>query len=215
MTLKLHEEILLLALREHEGTTVNAAWPTALGAAVLGELLETGRAKLTTEGKKLFVDLVDGGPTGDPVLDDALGRVAAAKRRGQAATWIARFSGLKDLKHRTAAALCDRGVLRADERTLLLLFKQRIYPEVDPRPEQEIRGRLRRLLFAQTSQRDPRTLRLLSLADAGGLLPTLFEKRELKERRKWVAELVAEEPLGKKVREIVQAAQTAAIVAAT
>jgi golgi phosphoprotein 3 len=215
MTLKLHEELLLLALRECEGTTMGDAWPTAIGAALLAELVAAGRVALRPDGKKLFVDPADPRPLGEPLLDECLAKVIAATRRAQAAAWISRFSGVKHLKARIAQGLCRQGVLRADERTILLLFKQEIYPEVDPRPEREIRERLRRLIFAETTRRDERTLLLLSLADAGGLLPSLFEKRQLKERCKWVAQLVVDEPLGRRVREIVQARHAAAVAAAT
>ncbi len=215
MTLKLHEELLLLALREREGTTHSAAWPTAMGAALLADLVAAGRVALRPEGRKLFVEPADPRPTGEPLLDDCLAKVVAATRRAQVATWIARFSGVKNLKGRVAQGLCRQGVLRTDERTVLLLFKQQVYPEVDPRPEREVRERLRRLVFAETTRRDEPTLTLLSLADAAGLLPLLFEKRQLKERRKWVAQLVGGEPLGRRVREIVAAAQAAVIAAAT
>ena len=215
MTLKLHQELLLLALREREGTVHSGAWPTAVGAAMLAELVAAGRVALRPDGKKLFVEPADPRPLGEPLLDECLAKVVAATRRAQAAKWIAHFSGAKHLKARIAQELCRQGVLRADERTILLLFKQQVYPEVDPRPEREIRERLRRLIFAETTRRDERTLLLLSLADAGGLLPLLFEKRELKERRKWVAQLVVDEPLGRRVREIVAAQHAAAIAAAT
>ena len=46
MTLKLHEELLLLALREREGTTHWGVWPTAVGAALLAELVAAGRVAL-------------------------------------------------------------------------------------------------------------------------------------------------------------------------
>jgi len=215
MSMRLHEELLLLALREREGTTHWVSWPTAVGAALLAELVAAGRVALPTDGKKQFVEAVDRRPLGDPLLDECLAKVAAAPRRAQVAVWIARFAGVKELKGRIAQGLCRQGVLRSDERSVLLLFKQRIYPEVDPRPEQEVRDRLRRLVFAETTRRDQRTLLLLSLADAGGLLPLLFEKRQLKERREWVAELVAGEPLGRRVREIVAAQHAAAVAAAT
>ena len=215
MTLKLHEELLLLALREREGTAHWVAWPTAVGAALLAELVEAGRVALRAEGRKLFVEAVDPRSLGESLLDECLAKVVAANRRGQAGTWIARFAGAKKLQARIAQELCRQEVLRTDERTVLLLFRRKVYPEVDPRPEREIRERLRRLILAETTQRDRRTLLLLSLADAGGLLPLVMEKRQLKERRKWVAQLVADEPLGRRVREIVAAQHAAAVAAAT
>lgn len=215
--LGLHHELLLLALRDHKGTTYTyGTYVQALGGALLAELAAAGRVALVAERKKTFVELRDPRPLGDGILDEALARIAASRKRAQAATWVSRLAGLKKLKDRVALDLCRRGILRADEDTVLLIFRRRVYPEVDPRPERAVLERLRRAVFGETGTPDARTLQLLSLADSVDLLPCLFEKPRLKTRRRAVKALVAGEPFGQAVREVVQAqraAATAAVVA--
>jgi len=213
------EEFLLLALRDREGTThTYGTYVHALGAAVLAELAASARVAFDQEGKKTFVTLRDPRPLGDPALDAALAKLAAAKRRSQVAGWVGKLAGIRDLKHLVARRLCERGVLRAEERTVLLLFHRCVYPEVDRRPERAVLERLRRAVFGDEREVEPRTLRLLALVDSVDLLPVLFDKRQVKERRRRVKELVADDPLGRAVREVLasqQAAATAAIVTTT
>lgn len=214
--LTLPEEFLLLALRNREGTThTYGTYVHALGAAVLAELAAAERVTLDREGKKTFVTVRDSRPLGDAALDAALAKLAAAKRRSQVAGCVGKLAGIRDLKHLVARGLCARGVLRAEEQTVLLLFHRRVYPEVDPRPERALLERLRRAVFADMREVEPRTLRLLALVDSVELLPVLFDKRQVKERRRRVKELVAGDPLHRAVREIIEAAATAAAVGAT
>ncbi len=213
--LGLHHELLLLALRDREGTTHGyGAYVNALGAAVLGELVAQGRVALAPEGKKLFVELRDARPLGDEALDEALARVAAAKKRAQVAAWVSRCAGMKQLKHRVARDLCRRGILKAEEQTILLIFRRAVYPEVDPRPERAIVERLRRAAFGEAAAPEARALMLLSLCASIDLLPALLDKAQVKARKKQIAALVKDEPLGKAVRELIQAAATAAAVSA-
>ncbi len=214
--LRLHEEVLLLVLREREGTPHDAATSIhAVGAALLGELIDAGRVALVPAGKKLFVELRDARPLGDPLLDECLGLVATARRRAQIDAWVSRFSARKRLLPRVAQGLVARGILRAEERTILLIFRRRVYPELDPRPEKAVRDRLRRAIFSEARDVDPRTVRLLSLADSVGLLPAVFGKKELKPRRQRVKALVAGEPLGAATRRVREAEAAAAVVATT
>jgi len=218
-TLGLHHELLLLALRDRQGTTYTyGTYVHALGAAVLAELIEAGRLALAPDRKKVFVEPRNARPTGDAALDEALAKIGAARRRAQAAHWVLKVAGLKGLKDRVALDLCRRGILKAEEQTVLLIFHRRVYPEVNPRPERAVLERLRRAVFGETGAPDRRTLVLLSLADSVGLLPCLFDKARLKERKRQVKALVADEPLGRAVRGIIasqDAATTAAIVTTT
>jgi Golgi phosphoprotein 3 len=213
--LTLPEEILLLMLRDEQGTMRSYAQGVcALGAAILRELVDAGRLLLVPDKKKLFVELRTDATTRDPLLDECLDLVAKASRRAQVGTWISRFAGRKQLGHRLARRLVQRGILRAEERTILLFFRQRVYPELDPRPEGAVRERLRKAIFCPGAPVDPRTLRLLSLADSVDLLPAVFPRKELRAQRKRIRTLVAEEPLGAAVRKIL-AERAAAVVAGT
>jgi hypothetical protein len=213
--LGLHEEIMLLALHDKKGTIIGGVWhATALGGAILSELLLRGKLEIETDGKKSFVKLIDKKPTGDEVLDEAIQKIAVAKRRADAQTWVMRFSSMKNLWHRIARSLCDQKILRADERQLLLFFKQRIYPERNHGPERAIMGRLNDAVFTSAKSVDARTIVLVSLADASHLLPVLFDRKKLKERKEHIKKLVQGETVGGAARAAIQSAQAAIMVAA-
>lgn len=207
---------MLLALRDDKGTIHSSVHVSyALGGAMLAELLLRERVRVVEPKKnKKFVEIVSSKKTNDALLDECLQRIADAKRRGSPRTWVMRFGGLKKLKERVAQDLCRRGILREDEDKILILFTRKIYPEVDRRPERAILERMRRAIFTDTKDVDPRTVVLVSLAKATGILPKVFDKKELKPRKERLKQLVAGEIIGKAANEAVEAAQ-AAIIATT
>jgi hypothetical protein len=231
-SLFLQEEILLLALRDEEGTVAaDHTFRFALGGAMLAELLLAKRIAID-EGKSAheesgvggwlsrvfsernLVDLVSDAPLGDPLLDECLERIATAKRRASIKTWVTRFSNVSKLQHRIAEGLCERRVLRADEGTILLIFKRKIYPELDPKPERALIERLRKAIFTEVREIDPRTVILLSLADSAKLLRVPFDRKKLRERRKRIERITDGDLMGKATKEAIQAAQAAMTAAA-
>jgi hypothetical protein len=214
-TLFLHEEILLLALRDEEGTIASGGtmYQYAIGAALLAELLLSKRIEVEESRKKKLVNLVSTTPLGGPLIDECLEKVGNAKRRAALQTWVSRFAGIKNLKHRVAQQLCRRGILRADEDKVLLLFTRKIYPEVNPGPERELIRRLEYAIFTDTRDIDPRTVVLLSLANSTGLLKLVFDKKKLKGRKARIEQIVNGEITGKAATEAIQAMQAAIMVA--
>jgi Golgi phosphoprotein 3 len=211
----LHEEILLLALRDEKGTVDARArmYQYALAGAIVAELFLGERVAVEPDKKRL-VNLVSARPLGDPLLTECLGRIAEAKRRQRLNAWVQRFARIRDLRHRVAAGLCTRGILRVSEDKVLWIFTRRIYPERDPRPEKRIIERLRRAIFTESRTVDPRTVVLLSLAHGAGLLAIPFDRKQLRERKKRIEHVIEGELLGRATREVVQAAQAAATAAA-
>ncbi len=209
----LHEEILLLALHDQRGTIINENYNYAMAGAALAELLLSHRIGLAPQGRKQLVTLVSDQPLGDPVLDECLEKVATAKRPGTLESWVERFTAIGQLHHRVAQQLCRRGILRADEDKVLLIFTRRTYPEIDHEPEQEIIARLHAAIFTDTTDIDPRTVALVSLAQQSGLLRTLFGKQELKAREVRLKQLTSGELTGQATKAAIEAMQ-AAIMAA-
>ena len=210
----LHEEIMLLALRDEEGTIASGTmYQYAIGAAVLAELLLNQRIVVDQTGKKKIVDLVSSAPLGEPLLDHCLEKIVVAKRRAALQTWVSRFAGVKNLKHLVARRLCEKGILRAGEDKVLLLFTRKIYPEVDPGPERKLIERLRHAIFTDAADVDPRTVVLVSLANAAGLLKVPFDKKMLETRTKRIEQIVNGEITGKAAQEAIQAMQAAVMVA--
>lgn len=209
----LHEEILLLALRDNKGTVdVGSMHAYSIAGAMLAELTVRRRIELVGPEKKRMVQVVDRSLVGEPLLDEALERIAGAKRRGSVPTWVSRLAGTRKMTHRLAQGLCRRGILRAEEKDVLIVFKRKTYPELDPKAEREIVQRLREAIF-EGREPDARTVVLLSLAHGTGLLKMVFEKKALKAQKKRIEGLIEGEVLGKAVKAVVEAAQVAIAVA--
>jgi hypothetical protein len=212
--LNLHEQILLLVLRDEEGTLApGTMYQYAIAGAMVAELLLQDRIRIETHKKKSMIEVASRERLGDELLDEALERMATAKRRATMQTWVSRLAGTKKLHHRVAQQLCRRGVLRAAEGKVLLLFTRQVYPEVDPRPEQKLLVRLREAIFGDAAQIEPRTAVLLSLAHGAQLLPVVFDKRELKRRKDRLEQITRGDLTGQATREAIEAMQAAVMVA--
>ena len=212
-SLFLHEEIMLLALRDEEGTIASGTmYKYAIGAAVLSELLLNKRIAVEKSKKKKFVNLVSSQPFGEALIDQCLEKICNAKRRASLQTWVSRFASVKNLKHRVARQLCERGILRADEDKILLLFARKIYPEVNPEPERNLIERLRQAIFTDSRDIDPRTVVLVSLANSTGLLKVVFDKKKLKGRKARIKEISEGDITGKAAKEAIEALQAAVMV---
>lgn len=210
--LHLYEEILLIALRREKGTSASGMVAFALGGALLADLSLAGRIAIEP-GKKHLVDVTGREPVGDPLLDEALEKIASAKRRASAQRWVMRLAQLKHLTRRAAVQLCRRGILREDEDKVLLFFTRRIYPESDPRAEREIVERLQRAVFTETPDLDRRTVLLISLAHAVDLLKRVLDRKRLKKRKARIRAIVNGEVAGGAARDAVAQATAAAMVA--
>ena len=210
--LYLHEELLLLALKDAKGTIESRAsmYAYALGGAILAEFLLVERVTVSDDKKKL-VNFVSGPMLREPLLDECLGLIEAAKRRRRAADWVSRFARIKNLRHRVAQGLCRKRILQASEDKVLWLFTRKIYPERDPIPEQRIVEHLGQAIFGDATEVDARTAILLALAHGTGMLPVHFDKKRLKVRKARIGQIVDGQLLGAATREAVQAAQAAAI----
>lgn len=209
----LHEELMLLTLRDKEGTVAaGKPYQYVIAASLVAELLLMERVTVE-ETKKKLVDLVSNKPTGDPILDECLGKLQKAKRRASLKAWVSRFANLKRLKHRVAGQLVRRSILRADEDKVLLIFTRKIYPELNPKPERELVSKLRKAIFTDTRNVDPRTAVLISLAHNGDILKNVFEKRDLKRRKARIKQIIAGEMTGKAAKEAIEAMQAAVMVA--
>ena len=209
-SLYLHEEILLLALRDEEGTLpFGSLFTFAAAGALLHELLLAGRATLVTRGrKKPLVELVDETHFDDEVLNEALAKLQKAKRRAKPFTWVSRFTRIRRLKHRIASVLCHKGILREDEGRLLLIFPRKIYPERDSGPERAIVARLERVIFGG-AEPDARTRALIALAHKGELLKNVFDKKRLRRSRKRIERLIAGDVVAEAVKSLVEAMRSA------
>ncbi|RLD10182.1 hypothetical protein DRI50_11360, partial [candidate division KSB1 bacterium] len=108
----LYEEIMLLSLRDREGTIEPmVSYREAIGGAILAELLLEQYIELDQSKRSKPVQCIKNGLTGDELLNECLEKISSAKRRKSAQEWVMRFSNIKNLKHRIAGNLCRKGIL--------------------------------------------------------------------------------------------------------
>lgn len=207
------EELHLLLLRP-DGRREGAASVNRLYgeiAAVIVDLVLNGRVTVTAE-KHPRVQIVSTEPTGDPVLDGALSRLAPVNgSRLQSLLMRTKLDPLEDV----VASLVAQGVLVRGERGFLGLGSQRT-PEVDPGPEALLRSRLAAVL-AGTAAPAQADLALLSIlqglnaahpilrAESGGATAGQLKKR--------IEQLTAGSPAGDAVAKAVNAAVAAVLMA--
>jgi hypothetical protein len=207
--LKLYEAIVLLALCEEKGTMNGAYVEYATAAALAAELLMLGRIKVD-DGNKEKVTLVNDSRTGDSLLDEALTKISDTKWQYQLEYWVEKLAGIKDLKHKVAQALAADGIVASEKEKVLWLFERRVYPEVNPEPEEQLRQEMRNVVLSDENDIEPRIAITIALANSASLLPQVFSKQELKDRKHRInGELVS-----KAAKEAIQAIEAAVMIAA-
>lgn len=180
--LRLHQEVVLLALRDDKGTFAGGMFLYSIAGAMVSELLLQERI-VANDDKRQTVAAISEKPTGDPLLDELLEKIVSSKKPQGLQHWVSKAASLSKLQHRIADQLCDLGVLRHDEKKILWLFTQQVYPELDGTCEDAIRARMGSIMFDESVKPDPQTAVLIALASQGGLLRANFAPDELHQHK--------------------------------
>jgi hypothetical protein len=187
-TLYLHEEIMLLALRDRDGAIMaSTTYHYALAGAILAELLLRHRISIDRHARSNAVTATSRLSVGDPLLDECLAAIAGAKKPTSAQTYVSKFA-------------------------MLGIFPTRLYPELDPEPEKRIVRRLSHAIFGDGLRLDARTIVLVSFAHHAGLLSPVFGARETRSRKTRIEQIAKGEIAGAAVKEAIEAAQSALFV---
>jgi hypothetical protein len=208
------EELHLLLLRS-DGRVESAASVHRLYgeiAAVIVDLALHGRVTVTAE-KNPAVQVVSAEPTGHPVLDASLTRLAPLSgKRLQSLLMRSKLDPLDDV----VASLVGQGVLVRGERGFFGLGAERT-PEADPGPEALLRSRLAAVL-AGTTPPTPADLTLLSVLQglnaAHAILREESNGASSGQLKKRIEQLTAGSPAGDAVAKAVNAAVAAALMVA-
>lgn len=213
--LKLYEEVLLLALKDKEGTFDWHAgnYSYAMAGGIMAELILGGKIRAEAT-KKAYINVMVPDYTGEEILDVYLERMYQAKRRKKLRDWVATIGNRTGLKHEVARSLCRKGILQLEEHRVLSLFRTRRYPELIHEPEQKILDRLKTAIFTDQPDIDARTAILISLTNSAGMLGASFPRKELKARKKRIHSIVEGECIGNATKEAIEAVQAAIVVAA-
>lgn len=213
------EDLLLLLTDDATGKPVVATQSLtyALAGAVLVELALAGRVAVTDDGRwgsGTRVAVADPAPLGEPLLDEALGRIVAKTQPAGAQALLGTLG--KGLAESLRNRLAQRGILRAEEGRTLGIFPTRVWPAADARHEAQVRSALWEVIVVGRTPTD-REVTLVSLLHAVDQVPKQFaadgmSARQLRERAK---ALSAGNLGGDAVRRAIAAANAAVMAAVT
>ena len=193
------EEILLLLLDDEDGTFVpipNANLGCAIGGAVLMDLAFAYR--IDTDPKALVVN--DATPTGNPMLDDTLAKIAAQGSESDTRTWI-RVLSVEDapaIREQALESLVARGIVQVREERVMWAFRTRRYPTIDGNVEQEVKLRIGEVLFSEDIP-DPRDVALIGLVDACDILDEIFPGKDMEQCRPRIDQLRQMDLIGREL----------------
>lgn len=192
------EEIVLLQLDDRRGglaeMPVAAADIVLAGAAVMELAL---MSRVDSDLRFLFV--VDPAPTGDDMLDEVLGRLAAAGAELSAAAAVELVTvDAEKYRQEALRRLVANGILREENGCHFWVFRTRRYPVIDDREQREVKARLRQVLLTDEIP-DPRDVVLICLIDACDLLGLVLTPDEIAPTKARVDELSRLDLIGQAV----------------
>ena len=196
------EEILLLLLDDKDGSFVpipKANLGCAIAGAVLMDLAFAYR--IDTDPESLVV--TDRAPTGNPMLDPTLAKIAAQREPSDTRTWI-RLLSIEDapaIREEALRSLVARGIVVQREERVMWAFRARRYPTIDGNVEQEVKLRIGDVLLSDEIP-DPRDVALIGLVDACDILRDIFPDRDMEQCRPRIDQLRRMDLIG---RELAQA----------
>ena len=193
------EEILLLLLDDEDGSFVpitKANMGCAVAGAVLMDLAFAYR--IDTDPQALVVN--DPTPTGNPILDPTLAKLAAHPEPSNTRTWI-RVLSVEDapgIREQALESLVTRGILEMREARVMWTFRTRRYPTIDGNVEQEVKLRIGEVLHSDDIP-DPRDAALIGLVDSCGLLRDIFPERNIEQLRPRIDQLRKMDLIGREL----------------
>ena len=174
-----------------------------LGCAIAGAvLMDLAFAyRIDTDPESLVVN--DRTPTGNPILDPTLAKIAAQEQPTNTRIWIRELS-VEDapaIREEALQSLVARGIVVQREARVMWAFRARRYPTIDGNAEQEVKLRIGDVLLSDDIP-DPRDVALIGLVDACDILREIFPDRDMEQCRPRIDQLRKMDLIG---RELAQA----------
>ena len=171
----LAEEVALLLIDDISGKAVvdSTRLELALAGSVLLELAQSGRVDVAARGEQVKAGRLvvrDPRPTGDPVLDEALRRIATTKPRTPE-TMLPLLQ--KGLRAEVFARLVKRGILRFEEKRALGIFSTRSWPSTGSGERRALRTALYEVLVTGRAA-TPHEAAMISMVHAVDAVPKVL-----------------------------------------
>ena len=180
---------MVLLLRDEDGVFMpvpSASLSFALAGAVLMDLSFARR--IDTHPERLVVH--DATPTGEPVLDHTLAKLAEHVPERDTRTWIRELTeeDAPRIREQSLQRLVARGILELRARSFLYVFRPLSRPKAVSKCEREFKLRIGDVLFSDAIP-NPRDVPLIGLVDACDLLSHIFSGRHMGEYRARIDQL--------------------------
>lgn len=202
------DDLLLVAVREDGTLAVREKLRFGVAGAQLVTLAARGRVDI----QKGRIIVMDASPTGDPLLDAALGSMAERKRPPTAKAWVAR--NRPGLVESYLDRLATAGTITARHHRVLGMFSATRWDVTDPARRDQARARLDAIATG-AGDVDLAQAALAGLADAIGLAALYYRGKERKRFKTAAQAHVDAAGTSDAVRRAAEAANAAAISAAT
>jgi len=196
--LALLEEIVLLSLDDTTGAHL-PLMPQAIGyglaGAVLADLEMAGRIKTATK----CVEVLNATPTGNPLLDPWLQRIAASEKCHSIAYWLLVLSDEKrDIEKAALEHLIELGILKRQDKKILWVIGLRRYPTIHNEERIEVKTRLSRLIQGEDMPTHFDAT-LISLLRGSYLISEVFGPELLDGRSARIEAIADADPVGREV----------------
>ncbi|MGE9296546.1 MAG: GOLPH3/VPS74 family protein, partial [Puniceicoccales bacterium] len=208
MSLRFAEEILLLALDDTSGklhAVPEGSLRLAIAGGLIMELAFSG--VVDTDDKNL--EVLSRQPTGDALLDDVLKRIPEEKPFSIQRALNAVSDYGDEWRRRLIDELKQRGILTQVDHRLFFVLKERRYPVVDNKEEQEVLSRIREVVLDPEAIPDPRDVVIICLVDACDLGPVIFTEEELKANQERIEQIAKMDFIGQALSRAVEKIQQA------
>jgi Golgi phosphoprotein 3 len=174
-TLTIPEEILLLSVDDAGGiSSESKTLDVVLASAILMDLAI--KKRIDTDLSKMIH--LDSTPTGDAVLDDAIGLLFKNRSEKPTDYWITQLGLRADVfKEDLLASLVVKRVLKVENKKILWMIASRKYPVIDNKELVEVKTRCRELIFSSEIP-ELQEMAIISLAYYGSMLGFLLNSEE-------------------------------------
>lgn len=210
--LSIYEELFLLALDEEKGNILSLAKKSLAHGLSAGILAELTLLEKICSNEKHRLELMNTSLTGDEILDDAIKEIRSSDKPRKMAYWVSQLSTRpKKLRERIGESLVSKDLLYQEDKRF---FWHPASPDDDflvAPTKFELKEPLRAVVLS-TAESDPRSLALLNVASATGLLNLIFTQDELLIAQRRIHEEIVraalENPAMQTIEEIEQAIHT-------
>jgi hypothetical protein len=214
MNLTLIDQLTLLALDDHKGDLIpdSTTFSYALAGALILELALEEKIDFSGE----YVKIKDKSRTGDAILDQFLKIIDESKKERKVKSWIDRIGQKSDqIKKDTLVKLIDQRILEKREEKILWVFNVDKYPTQNPKPENQLRGRLFDIVINHHTP-DLKEIMILNLVESCRLEREVFGKEHAKVFKKEMKRIKEDDQISssvnKSIKEISEAINTMLII---